>query len=344
MTQLPYAPLESHRFGLKVHRGSFESIPAGLSELLLRDRVDVAILRIPAGQQGAIASFENAGFPWIVADTQVVSRLDLPTYSPSALKNVDLDFVPVPEDEAHVLDPLVAEVFRSYQNHYTSNPWLGSVELVEGFQEWARSFVTPKRVDHFAWLLKLRGTTVGFVTSSESGDEAEVVLGGILPRHAGGGLYSDFIRFNQHFFKDRGRRTLKVSTQVWNYAVQKVWSREGFAMTSAFLTVHVNSLLSCTQYPCVTLAASEPFPDAQAALRLPMTFLESRFADLGVQMWNLRSTVHRSPLPNKPLTWRLNFPRYDDQLGQVFCTAVLNDDEDKIHLHAQIELRRPGGG
>src|SRR3546814_5792516 len=57
-----------------------------------------------------------------------------------------------------------------------------------------------------------------------------------LPEHAGGGLYGDLIRYTQARFRALGYRRMKVSTQVWNLAVQKVWSREGFSLVQAYDT------------------------------------------------------------------------------------------------------------
>jgi hypothetical protein len=36
---------------------------------------------------------------------------------------------------------------------------------------------------------------------------------------------------------------MRVSTQVSNFAVQKVWTRSGFSLVDAYMTVHINALL-----------------------------------------------------------------------------------------------------
>ena len=92
-------------------------------------------------------------------------------------------------------------------------------------------------------------------TSSPRGDpgalgvEAANVLGGEAAAAAGGGVYGDLIRFTQRTYLDAGCVRFRVSTQAQNYAVQKVWSREGFHVDEALLTLHLNPLLSASTRP-----------------------------------------------------------------------------------------------
>lgn len=66
---------------------------------------------------------------------------------------------------------------------------------------------------------------------------------GVRRPASGGGVYGDLIRFTQAYFKNKGFRKMKVSTQVNNYAVQKVWGWEVFYIAEAYLTVHINAFL-----------------------------------------------------------------------------------------------------
>ena len=61
--------------------------------------------------------------------------------------------------------------------------------------------------------------------------------------------FSNIIRFTQNILKTKGCNIMKVSTQVQNYAVQKVWVREGFNIKESFATIHINSLLSYSLLP-----------------------------------------------------------------------------------------------
>ena len=63
----------------------------------------------------------------------------------------------------------------------------------------------------------------------------------MLPEAAGSGLYGDLIRHTQAIAISNGASVMKVSTQVNNFAVQKVWAREGFHLSEAWDTFHIHS-------------------------------------------------------------------------------------------------------
>ncbi len=70
-----------------------------------------------------------------------------------------------------------------------------------------------------------------------------MLLYGVRSEQSGGGVYGDLIRFTQAYFKNQGCTSMKVSTQVNNFGVQKVWVREGFFMTSAYYTLHLTTMM-----------------------------------------------------------------------------------------------------
>ena len=141
---------------------------------------------------------------------------------------------------------MVTRIFLGYRNHYNVNP-LFNIDLTEAYKEWARSFGDESAKPKNGWIVKRDCKPIGFATCSFENDYCEGVLYGVIPEEAGGGIYSDLIRFTQNYYKHLEFKQMKVSTQVNNFAVQKVWSREGFIMTEAFLTVHVNSLMKVSR-------------------------------------------------------------------------------------------------
>lgn len=247
---LDAAPLESQRFGMRVYRGTLEALDGKvLRNQLLRDNVDVAIIRTPGDGQEAASQFERMGFPFLHADVLVYYDLDLTAYSPRPPRNQDLEFVLCHEGLKGELAGLVREIFSGYRNHYNANPFLPSDKILEGFQEWAVDFGAGGAPGRCAWLVRRDGAWVAFATCSFAGDTCEGVLYGVRPDHAGGGLYSDLIRFTQAHFKAEGYALMKVSTQIHNIAVQKVWGREGFALSKCYHTWHLNPMLSHTVRP-----------------------------------------------------------------------------------------------
>ena len=66
------------------------------------------------------------------------------------------------------------------------------------------------------------------------------MLNGILPSFSGRGIYTDFIRYILNVFKEMGLKEMKISTQIQNCSVQKVWAREQFYLKESFVTIHIN--------------------------------------------------------------------------------------------------------
>jgi acyl dehydratase/GNAT superfamily N-acetyltransferase len=247
---LDAAPLESHRFGMKVCRGTLEKVEGReLRNQLLSEGIDVAIIRTPGDGQEAATQFERTGFPFLHADVLVYYDADLKTYTPKPLRNADLEFVLCNEGLKEDLARLVREIFSGYRNHYNANPYLPADRILEGFQEWAVDFGASPTPGRCAWLARRNGKWIAFATCSFVGDTCEGVLYCVHPDHSGGGLYSDLIRFTEAHFKAEGYTLMKVSTQIHNLAVQKVWSREGFALSKCYHTWHLNPMLSHSVRP-----------------------------------------------------------------------------------------------
>ena len=253
---LQYSQIESQRFGLCIHRGYFNDIEEGaLQSYILNEGVDVLIFRIAAEKQYELAKLNNIALPYLVTDTLVYYRVNLDAYQPNELRNQDIEFEKCQPVHGPIIDRLVQEIFAGYTNHYNSNPYLPKQDILAGYQEWARSYIAADDIGRISWLVRRKGNPIGFATCSWQGAESEGVLYGVISEASGGGIYGDIIRFTQNYFKMQGIRFMKVSTQVQNYAVQKVWNREGFVIDQSFLTIHVNSLLtySCIEKKCISI-------------------------------------------------------------------------------------------
>lgn len=246
MNQLSYSPLDSERFGYRIFRGTLQRVDArGLGELLIKERIDVGIIRVPAGVESAgVQRLDRYGFSVLHADTLVYYQTSLENRVPQGLRNVDVEFSVATESDREELVALIHSTFSDYASHYHSNSLFDPVDILEGYVEWASGFITSD-AGRTTWVARRKGEMVAFACCLETPEEGscEGVLFGVHPSHAGGGLYGDLIRHSQAEYRSRGARTMKVSTQVWNTAVQKVWAREGFHLTEAFDTFHVNALL-----------------------------------------------------------------------------------------------------
>ena len=182
----------------------------------------------------------------IHADTLVYYQLSLTDYEPKPLRNGELVFAEATADDARELEALAAGTFAGYVSHYHANPRLDPALILAGYAEWATSYLAGDGHDRITWVARRGGAIVAFACCShdEQKQECEIVLNGVHPAHSGGGLYGDLIRYTQAQYRGRGYRTMKISTQVWNLAVQKVWNREGFVFNQAYDTFHINAMLS----------------------------------------------------------------------------------------------------
>ena len=239
--------VESARFGIKVYRAAVDVLDVrALAREIVAEEADLVVLRLPCDARSQVEKLKRTGFPYVVADTLVQYVVDFSTHDPKPPRNEDLHFEPFQERHAEEMARLVAEIFRDYRNHYDCNPHLDRRDFLAGYQEWAGGFAQGNQENKIAWIVRRDGISLGFCTCSldtETG-RGEGVLYGVSAAATGGGVYGDMIRFSQRQLKDAGMSQMTVSTQVENFAVQKVRAREGFAMNRAQQTVHVNAFLS----------------------------------------------------------------------------------------------------
>jgi hypothetical protein len=239
---MEYSKSESKRFGLNIYRDNIKEINAReiLNEIKSKD-IDLAILRLPAEKQFQVASLENIGLPYLIADTLVFYDVNLENISINPLKNNDLEFILCENNKKEILEELVGKIFIDYTNHYYANPYLKKELITEGYKEWACSYINKLENNKIAWLLTKNSNHIGFFTSDFSLQNGQIILGGISPEFKGNGFYTDFIRFIQTYYKDKKINKIIVSTQIQNYIVQRVWSKEGFKLSKALITIHINA-------------------------------------------------------------------------------------------------------
>lgn len=251
---------ESKRFNLRVFRAKLDSIePKLLLKEIIQSKADVVIARIPVERQNDLNLLNQISIPYIVADTLVYYNFDLKKNSISNLRNKDIVFKEANFSDYKVLDDLVSEIFVNYHNHYSSNPLI-SKNLIPAYQEWVRNYASGKNINQRCWIVYKNEKPIAFATCAIHDDNVgEGVLYGVTPSASGSGVYGDIIRFTLDFYRSIGCNNFKVSTQIHNYAVQKVWVREGFQIDSSMLTIHLNPLLNFTKksLECLELEVSE---------------------------------------------------------------------------------------
>jgi ribosomal protein S18 acetylase RimI-like enzyme len=341
-------PQESQRFGFRIFRGSVEVLNAqALLEELLAKEVDIAIVRLLKRGHEQLHQLERLGLPFIVADTLVYYACDLTRLQPVPLRNPDLEFVECEASHAGAVERLVALSFRDYRNHYSANPLLVASGLMEGYQEWTRAYTSAGDASKRAWLVRSGGEDVAFATVSFEGGVSEIVLNGVHPAQQSRGIYSDLIRFVQGVSRERGASLLRISTQVSNFAVQKVWSRSGFSLVDAYLTVHINALLRApgarhVSRPVRFEAAGpggDPVPGVSVLAEAARLFT-SEFPGPGSVITQQRARFLRPVHAGRSYTLDCRFPVHDPARGTALAVATLKDEAGALLFVSHTELAR----
>ena len=239
MTNLKYSEIESKRFEREIYRGAIDELDIDLLRAFYAHHdQDTLIFRIPVAEQHKMHMLNGLGKEVINADTLVYYEADLQHTESHPIRNTDIDFRHIADEDKGVFEELIPKIFNNYTNHYFSNPVLDKTKIAEGYMEWVmNSFGIPGNLYVVAYR---DDQPIAFITCSHNAAYAEIVLNGVLPQYQKGGVYADLIRYVKQYFGQLGTPLLRVSTQIQNFPVQRVWNKEGFVMTNAFVTVHLN--------------------------------------------------------------------------------------------------------
>tara|TARA_X000000950_G_C13921158_1_gene663453 strand:+ start:10169 stop:11317 length:1149 start_codon:yes stop_codon:yes gene_type:complete len=241
---------DSTRFNMKIFRGSIDIIDVkSIRKNIIENNVDIGILRIKSASYPDLSKLNQLGFPYINADTLVYYHINIEKYKKKELRNKDLEFEIMNKNNFRILDDLVDEIFVEYSNHYFSNPYLDKKGILDGYKEWVREIIEDENNDKICYLARKNAEIAGFATVSIKDGVGEGLLNGVLPSFSGRGIYTDIIRYILNVFKEMGLKKMKISTQIQNCSVQKVWTREQFFLKESFVTIHINSFLTYSKIP-----------------------------------------------------------------------------------------------
>ncbi len=245
-----YSPTESLRFKKNIFRKTIEISNQFEIDKLKKDlsnfRVDILFLRINTLLKYEQYKLTNIGYTTLHCDSLVYYKCSLFHNQKEDLKN-KLNFIIVTKNNYEILAEIIPLIFHNYQNHYYSNPLLDKDDIVDGYIEWVIKSIIEFKTDEITWIVYNEfNEIVGFAKCSFNIKESscEGILFGVLPNYSNGGIYTDLIRYTKNYFADLGIETMVVSTQLQNYAVQKIWAREKFHMYKSYDTYHINSLLN----------------------------------------------------------------------------------------------------
>lgn len=236
--------LDSARFGIKVMRGL---VPTNTSRDDIINEItncdaQLVILRTDAGDSSVIVQLQRQGWPVIHADTLVYYGIDLTV----------LPHEPLPEEvrlatkaDQDAIHEIAESSFAGYRAHYAANPLLPQDKILAGYVEWAKSRLATSNPGSCTWVVTAEGRTAGFATCDLSADKknAEIVLNAVHPQLSQRGLYGRLLKGILHHYAARSYRHLAISTQLWNYTVQRQWARAGLSLERAYDTYHIDRRL-----------------------------------------------------------------------------------------------------
>lgn len=220
---------ESRRFALRIGRWQ----PEHADEVMDPSGYDVVIVRRPAGWSDRWFDLTKyTGYRAIHADSLVYWEWRAATPLPASAVELASQR---PNDPR--LPGLVREIFLGYLNHYAANPLFADAQVIAGYEEWATR--TALRSGGYQTLLGEDGSVQGLAVVDWSLGIPDTRLAGMRPAARGKGRYRHLILGLMAYAARRGHRHLRISTQVHNVAVQRVWAGLGWKPVEAFDTAHL---------------------------------------------------------------------------------------------------------
>lgn len=230
--------IDEQRFGVRTARTqgvTALSVPEILA-FCEANRVELLIARCPATEVRTVQALEAQGF--LLMDALVYFVRDL-TARPIPPDAGVLSVRPFrPGDEAGVR-AVAQGAFRGYAGHYHADPRLDPAKCDDVYIDWAERSCTSPGMADAVLVAETEDAVAAFATLRlNNPGEGELVLGGVLPAFQGRGIYRSLIIRCMEWCIAQGARTMIISTQLTNIAVQKVWTRLGFEPRNAYYTLH----------------------------------------------------------------------------------------------------------
>jgi GNAT superfamily N-acetyltransferase len=237
---------DSRRFKLHIARGRIDEVmpqSGALQAEIATLQADVAIIRLPAGRLEPILDLIAGGYVPIHADTLVYHSRKLAEPIADKLASKELSVEIASNADRARIGEIAVRSFSSYRSHYHANPLFDRERISEGYAEWAVSFLNAQSPDRETWTARMTGEIAGFATCAlrAADNSVEVILNAVAPNYARRGVYGYLLNHILTSYRERGFAAVHISTQVWNYIVQKAWAHAGFVISHAYDTYHVNN-------------------------------------------------------------------------------------------------------
>ena len=230
--------LETERFGVICAREEFPNTNLEeINKTAYQKAVSMMFMRVDVADIRRIHALENDGY----------HLMDTIVYYGGSLEN-SKNLITLPDGVvirmASVLDrdaisSVAQEVFRNYFGHYHADPRLDNDDADQAYIEWAGSSISNISDKTPVLIAEKKGQVIGFLTMRlNTPDQGEIILNGVHPDHQCRGVYSSLFERSKYTLAEIGAKRAIISTQINNYAVQKVWTRSGLVHEQSYYTFH----------------------------------------------------------------------------------------------------------
>ncbi len=230
--------LETVRFGVVAARVSDDAAsPEAIDAAASLAGVEMLTVRIPVTNLPRVHAFENAGYQ--LMDTLLYYGRKLDDLSASTTGTGPIRCRPAVPDDVKAVGEVSRKAFAGYFGHYHADPRLDRGAADAAYVEWAETSILNCSSDAPALVAEENAQLIGFLTLRLNGaEELDLVLSGVDPAFNGRGVYGTLIREALALAKAKGCSRVITSTQINNYAVQKVWSKLGLVHVRSVYTFH----------------------------------------------------------------------------------------------------------
>ena len=174
--------------------------------------------------------------------------MDTIVYYGGLLRPTAMDDRPDPEGvtfrlarsaDAPEVAAIARRAFKGYMGHYHADSRLDRSAADAAYVEWAEASVARPRPGDWAVVASRGETLLAFLTMcSHASDSYEIVLNAVDPAFQSNGIYRALLRAARKITDAPDGARLSISTQINNYAVQRVWSRVGLVHERSLYTFH----------------------------------------------------------------------------------------------------------
>jgi ribosomal protein S18 acetylase RimI-like enzyme len=233
------SPAESRTFQLQIYRAKVSDWDSDfMASWGNTEQVDLVISRVDTNLQSSLFQLYELYPKSILADTLVYYGGSVRKKARPALPE-NVAIIRGGKEHQGLLEGLILDIFKGYQNHYHSNPLFRTVDLAKGYLEWCTPFLVDE--DKICLFLLENGIPAGFLAAKLFPGKkayADIILNGVLKSFEGRGYYSYLLRELMAFLSESGFEEVVVSTQLNNQRVQSVWAKEGLGLKQSFYTFH----------------------------------------------------------------------------------------------------------